>query len=57
MAMGFEVFYCDEWVGLSEDSHVQENIIWFESSAKDGAVGSLLQLWTKMRQSGEAGKL
>ena len=44
-------------MGLSEDSHVQENIIWFESSAKDGAVGSLLQLWTKMRQSGEAGKL
>ena len=29
----------------------------FESSAKEGAVGPLLQLWTKRTQSGEAGKL
>lgn len=29
----------------------------FESSAKEGAVGSLLQLWTTRTQSGEAGEL
>lgn len=40
---GLEVFYCDEWVGLSE-GYVQKRLAGFESSAKEGAVGSLLQL-------------